>query len=145
MKITKVSYQKTYSIGPYLTDRVGFEADVIEEIQSVEDSLSQLKDMADRWHRKENPHLYQESNTIISVPTATTPNATPLESYRYAPPREIQTDKSAPGTYLSDIQSATTLEELKTFKTIARSPGNEELYKAYNNRVAELIPNVKTK
>src|ERR1700743_2881012 len=66
MRITKVTYQKTYSIGPYLTDRVGFEADLDGNNgvdlfpETPESALSQLKELADKWHKKSNPHLYQE-------------------------------------------------------------------------------------
>jgi predicted RNase H-like HicB family nuclease len=67
MKITKVTYQKTYSIGPYLTDRVGFEAELDGNDgvnlfpETPESALSQLKELADKWHKESNPHLYQES------------------------------------------------------------------------------------
>lgn len=59
MKITKVTYQKTYSIGPYLTERIGYEADVSGSESSIE-TLVQLNAEADKAHRILNPHLYQE-------------------------------------------------------------------------------------
>jgi len=61
MKIEKVTYQKTYSIGPYLTERIGFEASS-EGIPGdhPHEMLSMLRESADAWHRKNNPHLYQE-------------------------------------------------------------------------------------
>lgn len=60
MKITKVTYQKTYSIGPYLTDRVGIEADP-EGDETPADVLDNLRAKADEWHKAEHPHLYQDS------------------------------------------------------------------------------------
>lgn len=60
MKIEKVTYQKTYSIGPYLTDRVGFEAS-LDGHESCKEALSQLEAAADEWHKKEHPHLHQQN------------------------------------------------------------------------------------
>lgn len=60
MKIEKVTYQKTYSIGPYLTDRVGFEASINEDEETPEAALSQLQEVADEWHKGVYPHLYQQ-------------------------------------------------------------------------------------
>lgn len=56
MKITKVFYQKTYSIGPYLTDRVGFEAEPEGNPGDAPmDMLSMLHDLADEWHKAQYP------------------------------------------------------------------------------------------
>lgn len=144
MKITKVSYQKTYSIGPYLTDRVGFEADIDTSNDkdlfpdTPESALSELRKLADEWHKANNPHLYQEIK--IQEQMHEVPFRMPIIYPGNTPPViEYEKGESTPGTYLSDIQSAATLEELKTFKTIAGSTGNEELYKAYNSRVKELV------
>lgn len=55
MKIEKVSYQKAYIIGPYLQEKVGFEASI--DGDSPEEVLSKLRKMADDWHKENNPHL----------------------------------------------------------------------------------------
>lgn len=73
MKIEKITYQKTYSIGPYLTDRVGFEATPSEpwleengklHLDTTDEILSNLEKIADEWHRKAHPHLYQEPTEL---------------------------------------------------------------------------------
>ena len=68
MKIEKVTYQKTYSIGPYLTDRIGLEASV-DEGESAADVLDNLRGKADEWHKSEHPHLYQDDYGISNPPT----------------------------------------------------------------------------
>lgn len=132
MKITKVSYQKTYSIGPYLTDRVGFEAEP-EGIpgDSPMEMLSWLEEMADEWHKKAHPHLYQESKPITSGYISTSLSAHVPEIY--------YTEQIKSADILTLIHTAADLETLKSFKLIAGQPGNEELYKAYNSRVKELM------
>lgn len=129
MKIDKISYQKTYSIGPYLTDRIGLEAS-LEGHESCGEALLQLKAEADKAHKELNPHLYQES--------AHMPLPSPL--FRTSPGpsvMEIQTEKTDKSrTYTMCIQEAATLEELKEFKLLASN--DKELYSAYNQRLKEL-------
>lgn len=137
MNIIKVSYEKLFPTAPYLNEKIGFEAEINEEKETPEQVLSQLSEIAEEWHKANNPHLYQEIKPATSgYASAALPIQVP----------EIYYTEQIPSTdVLSLIQTAPDLETLKSFKVIAGSPGNEELYKAYNNRVAELIPNVKTK
>src|SRR5665213_2338493 len=57
MKIEKISYQKTFSIGPYLTDKVGIEASV-DAGETPELVLTTLKAIAEEWHTASNKSLY---------------------------------------------------------------------------------------
>lgn len=139
MKITKVSYQKTYSIGPYLTDRVGFEAEP-EGIpgDSPMEILSWLQEIADEWHKKSHPHIYQDTINNISQRDANYSPPPSTTTFTSNAPIIIEYEKEPDTDYLSLIQSAATLESLKEYKLIAGQPGNEELYKAYCNRVKQL-------
>ncbi len=57
MKIDRVNYQKTFSIGPYLTDKVGIEAQV-EAGETPELVLTTLKTITEEWHISQNKSLY---------------------------------------------------------------------------------------
>ena len=57
MKIERVSYQKAYVIGPYLQEKVGFEA-TLDPGEFPENALKVLQDIADQWHKENNP-LFQ--------------------------------------------------------------------------------------
>ena len=59
MKIKSVSYSKLYSLGMYMNERIGFEA----EIDDTEDKLSalaKLKSLSETFHKQSNPGLYIE-------------------------------------------------------------------------------------
>ncbi len=60
MKIERVSYQKTFSIGPYLTDKVGIESGV-DAGETPELVLTTLKAIAEEWHKVSNISLYGDS------------------------------------------------------------------------------------
>lgn len=124
-----VGYNRGYVIGPYLQERPGINADlVLEEGEDPEEcalkAMHYLKSITDKFHVQANPHMYKEGAL------------TPL-TYAPTPLVEIQTEKGEPGTYLEGIQNAPDLETLKSFKLI--SSQNQELYKAYNNRLKELM------
>lgn len=130
MKITTVSLSRTIPTGPYMNDKVGMEA-TLEEGESESDALHTLSARIEKWHKENSPHLYQESNPITSGYVSV---ALPIQV------PEIYYTEQIPSTdVLSLIQTAADLETLKSFKVIAGSPGNEELYKAYNSRVKELM------
>lgn len=61
MKITNVSYQKAFATGPFLQEKIGFEAEIEDGEESVTAALTELKSLAEGWHNNNNPHLYQES------------------------------------------------------------------------------------
>jgi len=58
MVITKVSYGKTYPLGNYSSERIDLEAS-IDNIETVEEVLQELRDKCDSIHKTNNPHLYQ--------------------------------------------------------------------------------------
>lgn len=131
MKIEKVTYQKTYSIGPYLTDKIGLEASV-DEGESAADVLDNLRAAADEWHKSEHPHLYQDDYGISNPPTG---SISYTKESIVSPVVQIEFRNGQQDT-LDGIKSATTLEELSTFKKL--SGNNKELYEAYNQRLKEL-------
>jgi hypothetical protein len=63
MRIEKVSYQKTFSIGPYLTDKVGVEIS-LDEGDDMHSVLHNARNLVDHWHKEANPHLYNIDRPI---------------------------------------------------------------------------------
>lgn len=132
MKIEKVTFQTTYNIGPFLNVKVGFEA--IPEGNPGDapyDMLTMLKEMADEWHRKEYPHLYQDGVNAVSVWDA---------NYK-PPPSTLTTTSSSVIDYKAKeqleiaIDNATTLEELAPLKEAIWKAG---LTTQYMNKVKQL-------
>ena len=66
MKIKTVSYSKLFTLGMYMNERIGFEA----EIDDTEDELAaldKLKSLAETFHKQSNPGLYID--TVVSLDT----------------------------------------------------------------------------
>ena len=102
MKITKVQYGKTYSLGNYCSERIDLEASVDEEEETVTGVIADLKKMCDAEHKANNPHLYQEEQVI---------NITqPIE-------QTVKIKDDRVGKYLA-IHSAETLEQLEAITDI---------------------------
>jgi hypothetical protein len=60
MKITKISYQKAFVVGPYLQEKIGVEIEV--EDGDEEKAFKVALVTVGTWHRSANPHLYKEGN-----------------------------------------------------------------------------------
>lgn len=132
MKIEKVSYQKTYSIGPYLTDRVGFEASI--DMDDEYKALSILEGIADSWHKLAHPHLYKDE---CPIPITSAEQARQIASSGMRHPNVIVVEKEdKPLATLASIRSADTIEELSSFKLLASK--EQQLMQAYMNRLKEL-------
>lgn len=138
MKITTVSLSRTIPTGPYMNDKIGMEA-TLEEGESESDALHTLSARIEKWHKENSPHLYQDDKQPFIPGTDFPPHM--KTEITFGPPPVIDYGKHSqnPEDILEEIKSASSLEILKSFKVIAGSPGNEELYKAYNSRVKELM------
>jgi hypothetical protein len=125
MKIEKVTFQTTYNIGPFLNVKVGFEAQLSGpywegseadghfKIESPEEVLSNLRKLADEWHKKEYPHLYQEENKEPWVSSPTISKAQTIE-FRHIDSIPIISKDSE--RLEIEIDNAQTLEDLKKIK-----------------------------
>jgi hypothetical protein len=126
MKITKVSYQKAFVTGPFLQEKIGFEAEMDNEPVPQSDAmlfespmavLDRLKDMAEKFHKDANPHLYQESKGV-SEWMAPTP---PQEHWEI--PKDIPTISKDTEKLEISIDNATTLEDLSIIKDACGKSG----------------------
>jgi hypothetical protein len=130
MKITTVSYQKAFITGPFLQEKIGFEAEIEGGNQTAEGCLSLLKEMAERFHREANPHLYQESKPLD-------PDLFKYQGLQvnHPPPNPHVIDYKQKESLEISIDNASTLEDLAKLKQEAGANG---LVSQYMNRLQEL-------
>lgn len=63
MKLEKISYAKIFPTGVYLNERIGFEASISER-EDPQLALMELRDMAEKFHKQANPHLYNGTSEL---------------------------------------------------------------------------------
>lgn len=121
MKITKMQYGKTYSLGNYCSERIDLEASV-DESDILDDVAAILKMNCDEIHKAGNPHLYQEEQVI---------NITQQRELIVPIPQQYDTK------YLR-IQGCKTIEELEAIEDIT-----DDLKLVYDSKKKKLQPHVK--
>ena len=131
MKITKVSYQKAFITGPFLQEKIGFEAEIDEHIQSVHDALTQLKGMTEDFHKESNPHLYQEPDVPL-------PHFDRTPTYMPLQPGHLPTISKDTERLEILIDNATSLESLAEIKDACGKAG---LITAYMQKLNKLMTN----
>ena len=123
MKITTVSYQKTYPTGQYANEKIGMEATIDEDKESCIEALNQLRHYCDGIHRQNNPHLHQEQTNYV-------PDTNVGNISQQPEPQPIITKKlSQQELLVQQIEDATTLKALKWLeKPSQKYPETKELY-----------------
>lgn len=127
MTITTVSYQKTYNLGNYSSERIGVEVSINEGENAME-ALDTAKKLCQEFHDKNNPEPFVSGETIIQ-PASTEPIPEIKVDKRTA--KEIQEQK-----LISDINSCTEIKVLESYRLIAKS--NEKLQTAYDLKMEQL-------
>lgn len=110
----KVFYQRTYSIAPYLTERIGFEMETehfpFMDSQIAIDQVKHLKELCDKAHKELNPNLEEMKGTHV-VPVQSEPSKINQKELDAAIEREFNelkerivatTSKAAAGQLLMD-------------------------------------------
>ena len=129
MKITKVQYGKTYSLGNYCSERIDLEASIDESEQDhIPMIVEILKGKCDSIHKANNPGLYIERTTYVpdtnvgNIPQQPEPQ----------PPKKTTIE-----TYIIEIQSVNDPEKLKKeWALLAKS--NPKLKDAYELQLKKL-------
>jgi hypothetical protein len=150
MVITKVSYGKTYPLGNYSSERIDLEAS-IDNIETVEEVLQELRDKCDSIHKTNNPHLYnphlyqEESivsewiNSPLFQPSTTEPlPTTTISASAYVPCGEPSHPLTQEQKFLQLISLATSTKELSMYEKTANNPKYPNLKEAYDNKLKEL-------
>lgn len=123
MKITTVTYSRTYPTGLYANEKIGMEA-TVDEGDDVGVVLSILKANCDEINKKNNPQLYTET---IVTPTIT------------QEPEEKLTPEEMEKNTIDGINRCTTIKELKDWELIAKSKWNTR--SAYMQKLKQLTEN----
>ena len=124
MRITKVTYQKAFVVGPYLQQRVGFEADV-DDNEDIAECLSKLRHMAEDWDGKQ----YIEGGRPWLMPPKTSPSPVHETTTQVIDYKEKENLEIA-------IDNATSLEDLAKLKEQA---GKQGLIHPYMQKMNELL------
>lgn len=123
MKVRTISYQRAFPIGPFLQEKIGFDADIdieIEDGEAIKKAAALLKAAAEEVHKANNPQLYEES-------------------VRQVPIEKIMEDQLT-GDLKEDMKSCKDIKTLESYRFLVK--GNEELTELYNSRMAFLIAKI---
>lgn len=73
MQIIKVSYERIFPLAPYVNEKIGFEATIDGSAESEKDALNKLKQIAEEWHKSNNPGINTEGGVeaLITVDRTT--------------------------------------------------------------------------
>lgn len=123
----KITYQRAYSIGPFLQEKIGFEIEIPDDGDAM-DEIQTLKDLADHAHGQLNPHLIDNSQPVESVITHS--NSIPT----------TQVEKSPIDSHIEAINGCTSLKSLDIFRKLVDRQREQypELGKAFDNKHNEL-------
>lgn len=124
MKIKTVSYSKLFTLGMYMNERIGFEA----EIDDTEDELAaldKLKSLAETFHKQSNPGLYID--TVVSLDTT--------------PASKEQQKKEFIDGVIAAIKSSRNRTSVEWHNTAVNKYGEEypELGIAYRNQLQKFV------
>jgi hypoxanthine phosphoribosyltransferase len=145
MKITKVSYGKTYPLGNYSSERIDLEASV-DEGESISLAINTLKEICDIEHKSNNPKLFQEQEY---KQLNEEPPQIPIQKYQmhdsekesaavymsYGEPSKPITQEQK---FLNLINLATSTKELSMYEKTANNHKYQNLKEAYNKKYNQL-------
>jgi hypothetical protein len=117
MNIISVNYNRTYSIGPFLNEKIGVEA-TIEEGDNPIEVLKSLKELADSFNKIANPHLEEsQPPEPIVLPIA-------------------QIEKPIGKSMVEQIMSCDSMKVLESYKLLVKN--NDEWKAAYDSKYNQL-------
>ena len=138
MKITKVSYGKTYPLGNYSSERIDLEA-TVEDGENRTLALSALKEICDIEHKQNNPHLYQEQDTLYNQIVEGAKFRQEMASITNIRPPELEEKNlTQEQKFLNLISLATSTKELSMYEKTANNPKYPSLKTAYDNKYNQL-------
>lgn len=126
MPLKGTSYKRKYPTFQFLNEDIGFEWEIVEG-EDWEEVQDNLKAMADKQHRKNNPHLYMDNNMD------TVSKFQPLiEEEIKRPPKELQIK-----LHIDTINTYKDAGKLKQmFEKLANS--HPEIKNAYDEKLKQL-------
>lgn len=133
MKIEKVTYQKTFVTGPYMNEKIGFEVQ-LDDGDTDHSALDYCKDSAEMWHRKNNPHLYQDSVNAISQWQSQDHKQDVITTYASNQPIIIDKSIERLEVAIDNCQSIEELDQLKKDNPLFPA----KLLETFNNKRKQL-------
>jgi hypothetical protein len=125
MKPRTVTYQRAFVVGPYLQERIGFEAQV-DDHEEPEAVLEELKEMAKKFHLTSNPQLYPTGKENL------------IQSFNEIPEIQKEPKEKAIDGWVNTIQSITTLRGLENLRPMVEKENNPRLLEAFENKLKSL-------
>ena len=156
MKPTKISYGRTIPLGSFNSERLEVEVE-IEKDETPEQAFAYAKQIIEKTHRENNPHLYRQIHQVSSIgnglgennfkginldnqPTFKKEEPTFAPSVTTIPLSKEQIAeqllKEQIANTISQIQQITDGTVLKTFEKLAMK--HHETLSAYNLRAMEV-------
>ena len=151
MKVTSISYQKTFNLGNFSSERLGVEVEVGEH-EYADELMKEAKELVEKMHRDGNPGLYYQVNPQFAnhlppeqVGTQVKTIEPQAESSPFVntmpmitPMTKEQKKASMMTNYIELVKLSTTEKSLALYKKIVDREANPELTEAYNNKLSEL-------
>jgi hypothetical protein len=129
MKIDRISYQKTFNIGSYQSERIGVEIE-LNEGEDAKEALSTAKALVHEFYMEGVPTIpFPETHSIVAD-NAVVPI---VDIKADEPPPTKLTKEEQQKKYLTDC---TTIEELNTFKLLVKN--NPHLQETFDNHYKKL-------
>lgn len=104
MKVTTVSYQRTYPLAQFSNEKI----EVVVEVQDgddVQEALARAKATADKFHKDSNPQLYAPKGIDLTFP--------PEKTNRVEPPMEtLKEDTPEEKKWKARMGAITKVDEL---------------------------------
>lgn len=111
----KVSYTRSYPIGAFLQEKIGFEIDADDNASSIA-ILQMLKDLCDEAHKKLNQGLYIEGNTNGYSQPPSNPYPQPIpEQQVERTPRQATIDQ-----LILEISTCKDMKNIEVYKWMLR-------------------------
>ena len=127
MKIDRISYQKTFNIGSYQSERIGVEIE-LNSGEDAKEALSTAKALVHEFYMEGIPQQVETHSVVadnIIVPI--------VDIKADEPPPTKLTKEEQQKKYLTDC---TTIEELNTFKLLVKN--NPHLQETFDNHYKTL-------
>jgi Tfp pilus assembly protein PilO len=119
MHISKVSYQKTFNLGSYTSEKIGVELD-INEGEDAKLALDKARKLVQEYHIENNKGLYVRGEMDEMLPEV----------------QKQKPEKTAIESLIEDINTCTEIKVLESYRLIAKS--KPELQTAYDNHLKKL-------
>ena len=150
MKVTSISYQKTFNLGNYQSERLGVEVEV-GEYEYADELMKEAKELVEKMHRDGNPGLYIQVNTQFANPEQRGTEERIVQSVQQVSvvgeplPQQVmkamtpeEKKKASIQNYIEVIKIARSEKALSLYKAMVERENNPELTEAYNNKLSEL-------